>query len=119
MLKGVKITYNTEQHVRAGSSVHCSPLPQIPWLFSATPQPTGRPFFSHLLLSIPLSLSSAPDTLSELTGTTQHYLCLPEQRKQLSLELGEGQGCYKFGRFVQLTKPCIITEWALGIDLCL
>lgn len=88
-------------------------------VFSAIPQPTGHPFFPHLLLSIPLSHSFAPNTLSELTGTAQHCLCLPEQRRQLSLELGEGQGCYKFSRSVQLTKSCIVPERALGTDLCL
>lgn len=61
----------------------------------------------------------APDTHSELTGTAQHCLCLPEQSRQLSLELGEGQGCYKFGRSEQLTKPWIMAAWTLGIDLCL
>lgn len=88
-------------------------------VFSAIPQSTGHPFFLLLLLSIPLSHSFAPNTLSELTRTAQLCLCLPEQRRQLSLELGEGQGCYKSSRSVQLTNPCIMPERVLGTDLCL
>lgn len=117
MLKGVTITYNTDRATRVSWEL-CTPLTLASdplAILCHIPAHWAFPLFPSSALHPP-SHSSAPDTLSELTGTAWHCLCLPEQRRQLSLELGEGQRCYKIGRSVQLTKPCIMPVWALGID---
>lgn len=80
MLKGVAITYNTDRATRVSWEL-CTLLTLAsdpPAILCHTAE---NPFFPYLLLSIPPSHSSVPDTLSEFTGTAWQ-LPLPSRAEE-------------------------------------
>lgn len=95
----MKIVKDVKIHTTHTSRKMCIPLTltsDILVIFCHTPAYLASLLPPSFALSILPTLSSAPDTQSKLTRKAHH--CLPEQGRQLSLELGESQGSYEFTR---------------------